>query len=257
MWKSSIIASIVFASNLVCLKGEEFRVWMEVASGKKIEAKIMEKRADNSEIRIMLKNLQSNWIQVNRLSPDDQDYVKNWIVKDVKLNVQTVATARKDTSWNEAWANLSPDGVEFLRLAGSEELRSRVLGIEMENKGTTENFILEVFWLGFSLSDKNNRMICKMAVKPIKIPLASKWVVGASALYDYRDEGCLYLQSDSSLMKWEGIYARSWSGYSYAGWVVRLSDGEGNIVGQQGAQPVFLKYVASVPAPKMKVPKAK
>jgi hypothetical protein len=92
-----------------------------------------------------------------------------------------------------------------------------------------------------------------MAARKINVPVGGTWSVGVNATYNYRDETFVYLRSDDpELSDWEGSYVRTWSGYGYAGWAVRLSDGKGKVLAKQGAQPSFLRHIENVPVPRLK-----
>ncbi len=240
---------VVMLLAMLIARAEEFRIWTDAQTGKTIEAKLVEKLDDNSEIQLMLKNLSRSKVKTSRLSDDDQNYVKNWVVTDIKMEGQTVSTSRKDASWSETWGNFSTSEPEVLHVSRSDEIRNRVVRVDLENRGTTGTFILEVFWFGFENANKNKRVICKMAANPITLKANSKWSVGVSAHYDKRDSSLLYLKNNFGGDTWDGLYVRTWSGYSYGGWALRISNGAGMMIAQQGSQPAFLVHIKDVPIP--------
>ena len=244
-----LIAAEAFGEDAPASNLQKDRTWTDAATDRKITARMIGKRGNDSEVQLLLANGNAAWMMVSRFSADDQAYVKSWIVCEIKLLAKTVASGHKGTKWSETWGAISSSGAAVLHAHGQEDIQQRVVGVEITNRGTTEIFVLEVFWLGFPLQDKNKRAICRMATKKIKVSSQTTWSCCVFATYDYRDSTCIYLQSDFTLRNWDGLYVRSWSGYEYAGWAVRVSDGKGKVIAQQGAQPPFLGYIEPVPVP--------
>lgn len=239
------------------LRGEEYRTWTESSTGRTLVAKIMEKAADNSRARLILKKGGSKWLNTSILSKEDQEYVKSWApinIPNIRMRANTVAVSTKRSKWSDVWGSIDSSGG---KVAMTEEQKNsrRVVGVFIDNNGFTENFIMEVYWLGFPLNNKTKRVICAMSARLIKIPAGTKESIRVSASYNYRDTSLLYLESDTSLYNWEGFYVREWSGYGYAGWAIRISDGEGEILAQSAAQPPFLRYIELIPVPTLKTVK--
>lgn len=134
----------------------------------------------------------------------------------------------------------------------STDFHSRTVGVTLENRGTVEGFAMEVFWMGFPLKDQMARVINGLATRKARVPQAEageRYTIRVGSTYRYTEASLLYLRSDRSLYNWKGFYVRTWSGYGYAGWAVRISDGKGNLVDQAAAQPSFLKHIESIPLP--------
>lgn len=233
----------------------EANVWhkfTEAKTGKTVVAKVAEKKPDNSKVRIVLKKGGTMWLNVDRFSGPDIEYIKAWELTDLRLEANTVASARSRTRWSETWGKFDANGVEIISVRVSTDFRSRTVGITLDNRGSVEDFVMEVFWLGFPLKDKTRRVINSLSARKIKVPKSEageRYTIRVGSTYKYTDASLLYLRSDRSLYRWEGIYIRTWSGYGYAGWAVRISDGEGNLVDQTAAQPSFLKHIQSIPLP--------
>ena len=231
---------------------EEWHTFTEAVSERTVVAKIVEKKPDNSKVRIALQEGGAMWVDVTRFSKADIDYIKAWELLDLKLRANTVATASSRTSWAETWGKFDANGAEIISGGVSSEFKSRIVGVELENRGSVEEFVMEFFWLGFPLNEKNSRVITSMATRQIKAPAGERINIRVGSTYRYVETSLLYLKSDRSLYDWSGFYVRTWSGYGYAGWAVRISDGKGNPVDQSAAQPSFLHYIQKIPLPILK-----
>ena len=250
-----MIYLLILMIMVTSLRGEEYRTWTESSTGRTLVAKIMEKAADNSRARLILKKGGSKWLNTSILSKEDQEYVKSWAPTNIRMRANTVAVSTKRSKWSDVWGSIDSSGGKVSAMTDEQKNSRRVVGVFIDNRGFTENFIMEVFWLGFPLNKKTKRVICAMSARPIKIPAGTKESIGVSASYNYRDTSLLYLESDTSLYNWEGFYVRKWSGYGYGGWAIRISDGEGEILAQSAAQPSFLRHIELVPVPTLKTVK--
>lgn len=231
------------------LNGSEYRTWTEAKTGKTIDAKIVEKNHDGRRVRLLIKKGSAKWMTVSRLTKEDQQYVADWTFCSVQMRANTVAASSKRHKWSSVWGTIDQSGAEIAAMTDEQKNSRRVVGVFFNNTGDTEDFVIEVYWLGFPLDKKTKRAICAMSACPIKIPSKSRSSIAVSSSYNYRDTSLLYLQSNGSDYNWEGWYVRMWSGYGYAGWAIRLSDGKGNLIAESAAQPPFLRYIGQLPIP--------
>lgn len=91
----------LLATSFFCC-AEDFREWTEADTGRKIQAKILEKTGNT--VKILLKNLKQHEIPISKLSFDDQNFVKDW-VKHVAPHDQLtvrVIKATRDGSYSYA-----------------------------------------------------------------------------------------------------------------------------------------------------------
>lgn len=57
---------------------EGYRQWEDLASGKKITARIEAKERDNSRVQVVLENGKAVWIETARLARADREFVEDW-----------------------------------------------------------------------------------------------------------------------------------------------------------------------------------
>lgn len=58
--------------------GEGFREWTQLASGKTITAKMLEKSEDGESVRIVMDNGKAHWVKAASLVTEDRDYILTW-----------------------------------------------------------------------------------------------------------------------------------------------------------------------------------
>lgn len=172
----------------------------------------------------------------------------------LKLFAKTVSTRTQRNSWEQAWGAVDESGAVIVANAGREKVTRRVVGVTLTcpSDSSGGDYVVEMYWFGFPLDKKSKRYVCSAAVKPVTMERGTKVTIAIASDYNYTDEAFLYLESDPSFNEWQGLYVRGWSGYTYAGWAVRISDGNGKIIAQQGAQPSFLRHLKSIPLPRKK-----
>ena len=74
------------------VSAEEFRTWTNM-NGQKIEARIIDKKPDNSEARLSMKTGKSPWVKSATLSKEDVEYITAWKKKPMGFAYLTVTTA--------------------------------------------------------------------------------------------------------------------------------------------------------------------
>ena len=243
---------------------DQWRIFKEAKSGRSLTAKIVSKNPEIEHVELALKSGKTVWLDVKRLSDADQDYIHDWPNNDrgtvtggdidIRLKAKTVAMGASQVEWHRTWGKFDENGAQILKERGLEKSQDRVLGITIENRGSVEEYVIEIFWLGFVLRDKRQRVINSLSSKFITIPAGtlsepSRYNVRVGSNFDYREYELLYKDFDFVAKTVESLYVGIWQGYGYAGWAVRVSDKNGKLVAQTAAQPVFLPYIERVPVP--------
>lgn len=228
----------------------EWRTFTDAKGERTLEARIAEKKPDNSKIRLVLKKGGTKWIDSSKFSKADQKYISEWEHRELKVRANTVSTARSTGSWTATWGNFDAKGAEVISERVGRDYKSRIIGLEVENKGSVEDFIMEVYWLGFQSRDKGSRKITALAAQPIKIPAGGdRHKIRVGSTFNKIDENLRYQNADETPWDWKRWYVRSWWGYLYAGWAIRISDGDGIVIKEVASQPSFLKHISTVPVP--------
>ncbi len=226
-----------------------FRKWTEKETGRTILGRIEGKRNQGSEIRVLLKNSKSIWLQTKILSDQDQALASKWEKRWVKVSAQTMLVSTKREKWVKTWAAERGDKAAFLSISGKDKWSNRTLGITLDNRGTEIDVVVDVFWFGFPLNDKNQRFVNGRATKIYRVPPEDRIVIPCEGGCVYKEHSLIYLEADFRTLKIDGLFAKSWSGYAYAGWAVRVSTLDGELLGAQAAQPPFLNRISAVPIP--------
>lgn len=237
----------------------EMRTWTDAKTGKTVEAELVSKQGQS----VILKkpNAKTITVKVARLIKADQNYIaakKVPVIKQpagrLKILAKTVSTRTKRSSWNHAWGAVDQSGAIIVANAGKKKVIRRVVGLDLISPvgSAGGNYVVEMYWFGFPLAKKSKRYICSAVAKSVSVRAGGKTTIAIASDYNYTDDALLYLKSDPYYTEWCGLYVRKWSGYTYAGWVVRVSDGSGRIIAQQGAQPSFIRHIENIPIPRKK-----
>jgi hypothetical protein len=112
--------------------------------------------------------------------------------------------------------------------------------------------VLEVFWLGYPLDNKNKKVINTISAKRIMVNPGEKSIFTITSNYRYIEDDLIYLQRDGHSDYWNGYYMQTWEGHTYAGWVARVSDGDGNVLAIQGARPPLCVFASDFKPPILK-----
>ena len=90
----TLLLLVIAALSLVA-RAEEFRIWTQKETGRTLEAKMLDKRVDNSEAKLLMKNGRAVWVKSKTLSDQDQEYIKNWVreAKDI-LSARVIGSKR-------------------------------------------------------------------------------------------------------------------------------------------------------------------
>jgi hypothetical protein len=237
-----------------------FRLWTNMETGRTINAKLVAKSKKGTHVELQKKDSKKIIIKTSKLSANDRHFISQMNVAELKerpgglkMTARTVSWGTKRSSWSYIWGNLDSSGAQILSYREKNKDSYRQLGVELRPKLSSRggDYIVEVFWLGFPLSKKNKRYVCAAGIRIVPVP-PSGISFGVLSNYNYRETSLFYLESDPLFREWESLYVRTWSGYTYAGWAVRVSDGYGKVVAIQGAQPSFLRHINDIPIPRIK-----
>lgn len=236
------------------------RVWTNTETGRTLEAKLIAKSEKGTHVELQKADSKKVIIKTNKLSAKDQHFISQMNVAELKarpgglkMTARTVSWGTKRSSWSYIWGNVDSAGAQLGSYREKNRDSRRQLGVDLRptlnSKGG--DYVVEVFWFGFPLSKKSKRYVCAAGINTVSVP-PSGISFGIASNYNYKESSLLYLESDPSFRYWEGVYVRTWSGYTYAGWAVRVSDGYGKVVAIQGAQTSFLRHINDIPIPRIK-----
>ena len=105
-----VILSMVFLAAVMGTKAEDYRQWTEAETKRQIEAKIVDKKLDDSEAELVMRNGTSVWMKKDRLIAEDQKYIENWVKPVDHITARVVGSGQ---GWKK---------VEVTAVAGSKPL---------------------------------------------------------------------------------------------------------------------------------------
>lgn len=251
--------SLLLCLSILPLRGQdkEFRIWTQTESGRTLRAKMEWKRDNGEEARVMLENHKSVYLPVAKLSKEDQEFVSAWESVNVKLEAKTIAMAANRTEWSAEWIAETKDTLDYLGAAEAVKTQDRLLGITIDNRGTKQDVVVDVFFFGFPLQDKNKRYVCARATRVVTAPGEVRYTVSCPAGYRYKESSLVMIHADFKNDTIAGLFVNSWSGYGYAGWAVRMSDTSGKLLDETASQPAILGNLKDVPLPTVSQSKSK
>ncbi|MBK1792870.1 hypothetical protein [Persicirhabdus sediminis] len=229
---------------------DEYRTWTSKDGSKSIEAKMLDRKPDSSEIKIQYKNHDCVWVKADFFSTADQSYISEWTSYDVKLYARTIAMGSQRFRWSHTWGKFNTDGsATIINWNGKSKDQYRVIGVDIENRGHASRHLVEVFWFGFPLGNKAKRFVTSYSANMVDISPREKIALGIDSSYNVTESHLTVLTRESAYDNWKGFRESTWTGHSYAGWAVRVSDGYGNLLEEVAAQPAFLSHLESYPIP--------
>ena len=92
--KAYIITTILLLIAFNSSFASGYRTWTEAVTGRTLEAKITDKKFDNSSAKLFTKKGKSMWIEVKKFIPKDQEYIKKWVKPIDHLTVRVVGTKK-------------------------------------------------------------------------------------------------------------------------------------------------------------------
>lgn len=116
------IAILLIAFTALSSAADEFRKWTDAETGRQIEGKIVDKKLDDSEAKLLLRNGRNTWVKAERLTEVDQEYIRVW-----SKAVDHLTT--KVTAMGKGWKELTITAV-----AGSEDLTVKAFWFSEEGK---------------------------------------------------------------------------------------------------------------------------
>jgi len=237
----------------------EIRVWTESKTGRTLTAELISKSKDGQSVNLKTQRGKMITLKKDRLSKRDQSYIdaqKTTLEKQsagpLKMRARTIATSTKRSRWNYVWGNVDELGAIIVENSGKRKVSRRVVGVDLTSPigSSGGDYVVEMYWFGFPFDNKNKRYICSAVIKTVSVPAGGKTSIAIASDYDYIDNSLTLTKSDPYYREWTELYVHEWSGYTYAGWVVRVSDGKGKVIVEQGAQPSFIRHIQSVPLPR-------
>ena len=153
--------TLVFIGSIIALDAEDFRKWTEAETKRQIEAKIVDKKLDDSGAKLLIKNGKAIWISADKLIPEDQKYIENWIKPVDHISARVVGSGK---GWKK---------VEVTAVAGSRPLTVRA------------------FWKDSGSQPKGYPIVYKLKKgeeKTFTYKASNKYIVRARAGEDLVDE---------------------------------------------------------------------
>lgn len=86
-----LIALFVFSLSI---SAAEYRLWFDAKTNKSITAETLDKRLDNSEVKVRIKGGRIVWIKTARLCAEDIEFVKSWVKPVDHLTARVVGFRR-------------------------------------------------------------------------------------------------------------------------------------------------------------------
>lgn len=129
------------------------------------------------------------------------------------------AGSGRDKKWATWWGSYD-----------QEIFRDRVVGISLR-ASTAGQAIIETHWIGEEIEKKSGNKVVEVGREVVTIPNQGQASV---------EMGCLFVENDT---KYAALGVRERKGIRYAGWVVRVVDGGGNVLAVQGSRPPLIELV--------------
>ncbi len=76
------------------LYADEYRKWTEAETKRQIEAQIVDKKFDDSQAKLIFRDGKVVWMNTIGLIPEDQKYIKNWVVPIVHITARVVGSSK-------------------------------------------------------------------------------------------------------------------------------------------------------------------
>ena len=89
-----ILTTSLFLATLSGLRAENYRKWTDAETKQKTEAKIVDKKPDDSEAKLFMRNGKEVWMRKDRLVQEDQEYIENWIYPVDHISARVVGSGK-------------------------------------------------------------------------------------------------------------------------------------------------------------------
>jgi hypothetical protein len=120
----SFLLLLTLIVSALCSHAEDFRKWTDAESTRQIDAKIVDKKLDNSEAKLLMRDGSSLWLKTARFVKDDQMYIERWVKPVDHITARIVA-------FGDGWKK-----IEVTAVAGSRPLTVKAYwGTGKEPKG--------------------------------------------------------------------------------------------------------------------------
>jgi len=129
------------------------------------------------------------------------------------------AGSGRDKKWETWWGSYD-----------KEIFRDRVVGISLR-ASTAGQAIVETHWIGEEIEKNSGNKVVDVGREAVMIPDQGQVAV---------EMGSLFVENDT---KYAALGVRERKGIRYAGWVVRVVDGGGNVLAVQGSRPPLIALV--------------
>ena len=105
-----LLTITLLIATLTGVRAEKYRKWTESDSKRQIEAKIIDKKLDDSEAKFLTSTGKRIWIDKGKLIPEDRKYIENWVKPVDHISARVVGSGK-------GWKN-----VKIVAVAGSRPL---------------------------------------------------------------------------------------------------------------------------------------
>ncbi len=129
------------------------------------------------------------------------------------------AGSGRDKKWETWWGSYDKD-----------IFRDRVVGVSIR-ASTAGQAIVETHWIGEEIEKNSGNKVVEVTREAVMVPGQGQVTV---------EMGCLFVENDT---KYAALGVRERKGIRYAGWVVRVVDGGGNVLAVQGSRPPLIALV--------------
>jgi hypothetical protein len=129
------------------------------------------------------------------------------------------AGSGRDKKWETWWGSYDKD-----------IFRDRVVGVSVR-ASTPGQAIVETHWIGEEIEKNSGNKVVEVSRQAVMVPGQGQVTV---------EMGCLFVENDT---KYAALGVRERKGIRYAGWVVRVVDGGGNVLAVQGSRPPLIALV--------------
>lgn len=137
---------------------------------------------------------------------------------EIMAKTETAGTAR-DKKWATWWGSYD-----------KEIFRERVVSISLR-ASTPGMAIVETHWVGEIIEQNSGNKVLEVTREPVMIPQGQPTFI---------EMGNLFVENDT---KYAALGIRERKGIKYAGWVVRVVDGAGNVLAVQATRPPMIDMI--------------
>ena len=89
-----LLTTLTLFGSIIGLHAEGYRKWTEAETKRQIDAKIVDKKLDDSEAKLLMRNGKVIWMSAERLVPEDQKYIKDWFKPVDHISARVVGSSK-------------------------------------------------------------------------------------------------------------------------------------------------------------------